>query len=98
MLLVVAHAVEMAERFERSYGAAIAAVVLAVVSIGAVRGVFAQIVDDCSRCGNGLRVRVKAEAGQLGYAELFAPDALGVVVLKDPVFQARFDTAGAIEE
>ncbi len=29
---------------------------------------------------------------------MFAQDALGVVVLEDPIFQARFDAAGAVEQ
>src|ERR1700674_667787 len=55
-------------------------------------------MDDGSGGGDGLRVRVEAEAGQLGYAELFAQDALSVIVLKDPVFQARFNDTRAIEQ
>ncbi len=29
---------------------------------------------------------------------MFAQDALGVIVLKDPIFEARFDATGAIEQ
>ena len=39
---------------------------------------------------------VKAEAGELGNAELFTENARGVIVLKHPIFEARFDAANAI--
>jgi len=38
---------------------------------------------------------VEAKASQFGDAELLAQDARGVVVLKDPVFEAGFDAANA---
>src|SRR6516162_7812157 len=41
---------------------------------------------------------VKAEAGELGHGELLAEDAVRVVTLEDPLFQAGFDTASAFEE
>src|SRR5438477_11887466 len=41
---------------------------------------------------------VEAEAGEFGDAELFAENARGVVVLKDPVVETRFDTATAVEQ
>ena len=41
---------------------------------------------------------VEAEAGEFGDAELFAEDALGVVGMEDPVFDAGFDAACAVEE
>src|SRR5579859_887420 len=63
----------------------------------ASRGVFAQVVDDRARCGQRLRMAVQSEAGHLGNAELFAQDALGVVVMKNPVFKPRFYPAVAVE-
>jgi len=42
-----------------------------------------------------LRVIVEAEAGKFGYAELFAEDALGVIGMEDPIFDAGFDAAHA---
>src|SRR5260370_29888743 len=94
MLLVVGNAVEMAESFECRRAMAVRPIAL----IAPVCGVFAEIGDDGARRGNGLRVRVEAEAGQFGHAELFAQDALGVIELKDPIFETRFDAAGAIEQ
>src|SRR5437764_6449644 len=41
---------------------------------------------------------VEAEARQLGDAKLFAQNALRVVPLKNPVFEARFHAADAFEE
>src|SRR5947208_13301201 len=41
---------------------------------------------------------VEAEARQLGDAKLFAQNALRVVPLKNPIFQARFHAADAFEE
>src|SRR6266404_6328420 len=99
MLLVVANAIEMAESFERRRAVAVLPIaVLPKTWIAPVCRVFAKIVDDGARRGNGLRVRVEAEAGQFGYAELFAQDALGVIELKDPIFETRFDAASAIEQ
>src|SRR6266404_2117866 len=94
VLLVIANAVEMAKRFDRGRRVAIRS----ITRIAAVRRVFAEIVNDSSRRGDGLRVCVEAEASELCYAELFAKDAVGVIVLKNPIFKARFDSAGAIEQ
>ena len=41
---------------------------------------------------------VEAEAGKFGDAELFAEDAFGVIGVEDPVFDAGFYAAGAVEE
>src|SRR6267143_4369224 len=84
----------MTESFECGRAISVGAVAL----IALVCGVFAEIVDDGSRGGDGLRVRVEAESGELGDAELFAQDALGVIVLEDPIFEARFDAARASEQ
>jgi len=43
-------------------------------------------------------VAVEAETTELDDAELFADDAVSVVVLKGPVVDAALDTAGAVEE
>src|SRR6266404_1332713 len=43
-------------------------------------------------------MRIEAEAGEFGYAELFAEDAVSVIVLKNPIFEARFHAAGAVEQ
>ncbi len=99
MLLVVANAIEMAESFEcRRAIAVLPIAVLPKTWIAPVCRVFAKIVDDGARRGNGLGVRVEAEAGQFGHAELFAQDALRVIELKDPIFETRFDAASAIEQ
>src|SRR5689334_6627628 len=62
------------------------------------RRVFAQVMNDGACSAEGLRMIVEAEAGEFGHPELFAQDALAVVVLKGPVFQARFDAARAFEQ
>src|SRR5882762_2022571 len=41
---------------------------------------------------------VEAKAGEFGDAELFAEDALSVVGMEDPVLDAGFDAACAVEE
>src|SRR5207302_10545884 len=48
--------------------------------------------------GQRLLMLVETEACQLGDAKLFAQDALRVVPLKNPVFEARFHAAYAFEE
>ena len=55
-------------------------------------------MDHGTRGAHGLRVIVEAEGGEFGDAKLFAEDALGVVRMKDPVFDAGFDPTGAIED
>ena len=65
--------------------------------IVAAGGIFTEIVDDGAGGGEGLRMIVEAEAGEFGDTELFAEDALGVVGMEDPVFDAGFDAARAIE-
>jgi len=41
---------------------------------------------------------VEAEAGKFGDAELFAQNAFGIIGMEDPIFDAGFDAAHAIEE
>ena len=76
----------LAEGFERGRRVAVRRIVLAFMPIGAMRSVFAQVVDDGSRGGDSLRVRVEtiAALGQLRAKEAFqkylalkpdAPDA-----------------------
>ena len=119
MLLVVAHAIEMAEGFDAggfvdaTRAGATAAPDLEEADdaridergacfgwCGAIaaRGIFAQVVNDGAGGGERLVMVVEAEAGELGDAELFAENARGVVVLEDPVFEARFDAADAFGE
>src|SRR6202171_4122481 len=83
LLLVVTEAVQMTKG-------------LMAARIVSARGVFSQIVDDRAGGGDGLAMVIETEAGQLGYAELFAKNAFCVVVLKDPVFETRFDSAIAV--
>jgi hypothetical protein len=85
VLFVIADAIEMAEGFEAG-------------SVVAAGGIFAEVVYDGACGGEGLRMIVEAEAGEFGDTELFAEDALGVVGVEDPVFDAGFDAAGAVEE
>jgi hypothetical protein len=59
VLLIVANAVEVAKSFECRRAVA----VLPIALIAPVCRVFAEIVDDGSRRGNGLRVGIEAEAG-----------------------------------
>jgi hypothetical protein len=40
---------------------------------------------------------VETESGEFGDSELFSQDALGVVGMKDPIFNAGFNAARAIE-
>ena len=64
----------------------------------AAGGVFAQVMNDGSGSGKGLRMSVEAEAGEFGHPELFAKNAFAVVALEGPVFEAGLDAAGAFEE
>src|SRR5689334_7026035 len=59
VLLVIAIAIEMAQRFQRSYSIAVRSTITGVAAMG---GILTQIVNDCSCRGDGLRVRVQAEA------------------------------------
>src|SRR5437870_9075727 len=45
----------------------------------AAGGVFAQVMNDGSGSGKGLRMSVEAEAGEFGHPELFAKNAFAVV-------------------
>jgi hypothetical protein len=85
VLFVKADAIEMAEGFDTR-------------SVVAACGVFAEIVNNGAGGGEGLRMIVEAEAGEFGYAELFAEYAFGVIGVEDPVFDAGFDAAHAVEE
>src|SRR5689334_6448672 len=58
VLLVIANAVEMAQRFQRCYSIAVRSTITGVAAMG---GVLTQIVDDRTRRGDSLRVRVQAE-------------------------------------
>src|SRR5690349_7795512 len=62
------------------------------------RGVFAEIVNDGAGSGQRLRMLVETETREFGDAKLFAQNALRVVPLKNPVFEARFHAANAFEE
>ena len=94
MLLVVANTVEVAQSFERwrTVGAC------AAVRCAAFRCIFAKVVDDGARRGEGVRVAVEAKAGEFSYAELLFQDALSIVVLVSPVINAAFDSAGSVEQ
>src|SRR5262245_39937207 len=61
-------------------------------------GVLAEVVDDSSSGRKSLRMVVEAETGEFSDAKLFAKDARSVVRLERPIFDAAFDTAGAIEQ
>src|SRR6266851_121331 len=95
VLLVVADAVEVAQRLEAASGVAIRA---AGGGFAAARGIFAQIVNDGARSGDSLRMAIQAEAGKLRDAELLAQYSLGVIVLESPVFEVRFDAASAVQQ
>ena len=94
MLLVVADAVEMLQRFNAGCARAFIRDARAVPA----RGVFAEIVNDSPGGGQRLRMLVETEAREFGDAKLFSQDALRVVSLKNPIFQARFHAADAFEE
>src|SRR5215467_3906624 len=94
VLLVVAHAVKMAEGFPGRSAVA----VCRLVWFALLGGVFAQVVDDGARSGQRMAVAVKAEAGEFDYAKLLAQDAIGVVALKGPFVNTAFHAARAIEQ
>jgi len=85
LLLVVTDAIEMAECLDTG-------------GVVTTSSVFAKIVDDGSGGGKSFRMAVQAKSGEFGNAELFAEDSYGVVALEDPVFEAGFNPACAIEE
>ena len=94
VLLVVADAVEMPQCFNAG---SIHVFVCGRRAVPAC-GVFAQIVNDGAGGSQRLRVIVKAEPREFGNAKLFAQDALGIVALKNPIFEPRFHSANAFEE
>ncbi len=55
-------------------------------------------MDDSAGGCQRLRVVVKAEACEFGDAELLTQDALGIIALKNPLFEARFHSANTFEE
>lgn len=95
LLLVENNAVEMFEAAARGtklHGRG------AVARIGGGDGGrFAQIVEQASGGGNGLRVARHAEAVESGDPELFGEDALGIARFEDPFVEARFGGAEAVE-
>ena len=64
---------------------------------GTDRGGFAEVVDDGSGGGDGLRVAAEAETFERDNAELLFEQAAGVVGLKNPFFEAGFDGSEAVE-
>ncbi len=85
MLLVEAHAIEMAQRVD-------------LWRLVAVRGIFTQVVHHRARRAERLRVTIQPKAGEFGDAKLFTQQPLGIVVLKDPLVQPRLDAARAFEQ
>jgi len=63
----------------------------------AASGVFAEIVDNGASGAKGLWTFVESERCEFGDAELLAEDALGVVTVEDPVFDAGFDAACSVQ-
>lgn len=66
--------------------------------VGNLRRIFPQVVDYSAGSGESVWVAVESEAGKFGDAELFAENAVGVVVLEGPFVNAAFDAAGAVEK
>src|SRR2546429_5385198 len=64
----------------------------------AAGGVFAQVMNDGSGSGKGLRMSVEAEAGEFGHPELFAKNAFAVVALEGPVFEAGLHSPRGFSE
>src|SRR5258708_2730627 len=91
----------MAQGFEAGSSIAVGAATgsLAQASrFSAARGIFAEVVNDGAGGCDGLRMAIETEACEFGDAELLAQEALGVVVLEGPVFEARLDAAGTFEQ
>src|SRR6267378_2081145 len=86
VLLVVADAVEVPQCFD----AGGTHVLIGGRRAVAARGIFSEIVNDSAGGNQPLRVIVEAETREFGDAKLFAQDALGVVALKNPIFEAGF--------
>src|ERR1700674_5766304 len=86
VLLVVADTVKMPQCFDAG------GIHVFIRGRGAVAasGILSQIVNDGARGSQGLRVLVEAKTREFGTTKLFAKDALGVVVLKNPVFKTGF--------
>jgi len=94
VLLVVADAVEMPQGFNAG---SINGFICGHRTVAA-RGVFAQIVNDGPGGSQRLLVIVQAKAREFSDAELLAQDAFGIVPLEDPIFEARFDSADALQQ
>src|ERR1700730_19161845 len=62
------------------------------------RGIFSEIVNDGSGRSQCLRMIVKAETREFSHAKLFAQDALGIVALKDPIFEAGFHATNTFKK
>src|SRR5260370_39414248 len=85
----------MAQGFEAGSGVAVGA---AAGSFAAARGIFAEVVNDGAGGCDGLRMAIETEACEFRDAELLTQQALGVVVLEGPVFEARLDAAGTVQQ
>src|ERR1700687_2851411 len=94
VLLVVADTVEMPQ----CLNAGSTHVFIGVRRAVATRGVFSEIVNDGGGAIQRLRVIVEAETREFGNAKLLAKNALGVVALKDPIFEAGFHATNAFQE
>src|SRR5260370_26636885 len=91
----------MAQGFEAGSGIAVGAAAGSFAQasrFAAARGIFAEVVNDGAGGCDGLRMAIEAEACEFRDAELLAQQALGVIVLEGPVFQAPFPAAGALEQ
>ena len=93
-MFIVADAIQMTERPDTGS----VRFFMGLVATVAASSILAQVMNDgaCSR--KRLWVIVEAEAGQFRNAKLFAQDALTVVALEGPVFEAGLDSAGAFEK
>src|ERR1700730_10279632 len=94
VLLVVADTVKMPQCFDAG------GIHVFIRGRGAVAasGILSQIVNDGAGGSQGLRVLVEAKTREFGNAKLFAKDALGVVVLKNPILKTGFHGTHTFQE
>ena len=94
MLFVVAHTVEMPQRFDAG------GIHFFIWRRGAVatRGIFPEVVNDGAGGCQRLRMIVKSESRQFGNTKLFPQDTLGIVTLKNPIFESRFHPANPFQK
>jgi len=85
VLLIITDAIKMLESFDAG----------SIVTAG---GIFAKVMNDGTGGTEGLEMGIEAEASEFSDAELFAEKTLGVVAVEDPVFEAGFHTASAVEK